>query len=101
MPAAASYLFLEIAIVISVYLFTAETAAFRSLFTRRFAQRAAVLFVVWLIVDLVAVRLGLWFFPAGGTLPVRILDLPLEEYALFFLHSVVCQMLVTGSEADR
>ena len=98
MPTNATYLFLEIAIVISVYLFTADTFQFESLFTRRFAQRAALLFVLWFVVDLIAVGVGLWFFPAGGTLPVRILELPLEEYALFFLHSVVCQMLVATRE---
>jgi lycopene cyclase domain-containing protein len=98
MPKAATYLFLEIALVLSVYLFTAETFRIRSLWRKEFAVRAAILFVLWLVIDEIAVHLGLWFFPSEGTLPVRIAGLPIEEHALFVLHTVICQMLVaTGN----
>jgi lycopene cyclase domain-containing protein len=61
---------------------------------KRFWFCAAALFLVWTVVDVVALRLGLWHFPRGATLPVRILELPLEEYLIFVIHTQVCAILL-------
>jgi hypothetical protein len=38
--------------------------------------------------------MGFWDFPPGGTLPLRILRLPIEEYIIFGLHPMVCFILI-------
>jgi lycopene cyclase domain-containing protein len=101
MGSQASYLFLEIALVISIFVFTADSDPFHALRTRTFLLRSALLFALWFAVDQIAISLGIWYFPPQGTLPMRIARLPLEEYALFFFHSVICQMLVASSLKAR
>jgi lycopene cyclase domain-containing protein len=60
----------------------------------QFAGVAFALAFFWFCIDQVAVGLGIWDFPDGGTLPIRLLSLPLEEYLLFFLHTVICFLLL-------
>ena len=94
MPTSTAYLFLEFAILIYAVGFGWEHLAATRLRRRRFWLGAASLAIVWFVLDEIAVRLGLWAFPQGGTLPVRLLSLPIEEYVLFFLHTVLCFLLV-------
>lgn len=89
-----SYLFLEVAVVLFAMLVTMGRVRWSFLATRWFVTRAAVLGVFWLAVDQVALGLGLWAFPEGGSLPFRLLGLPVEEYALFVMSSVVCAVIV-------
>jgi lycopene cyclase domain-containing protein len=46
--------------------------------------------VFWFVIDQIAVRLGLWSFPSIKESTFRVVSLPLEEYVMFFLHTVVC-----------
>ena len=73
-----SYVFLEAALVATVYLFTLDTFQWRAVIEREFLLRAAILFVLWFVVDQIALALGVWSFPPEGTLPIRIAQLPLE-----------------------
>lgn len=90
MSSASPYLFLEIAAIVFFLGFGWEYLRPQELISRRFWLPALFLAGFWLALDQIAIRIGLWSFPAGGTLPVRILNLPLEEYLLFIFHSVIC-----------
>ena len=68
--------------------------------TRRFMVRASALFILWCVVDYIAVALDLWRFPVGGTLRWRILGLPPEEYLVFMLHTVMTYFLVCMLHRD-
>lgn len=92
MPESLSYLFLELALLATLIVFSVDAIRFRELISGRFLWRASVLFVVWLLVDQIAVGLGIWYFPPKGTLSVRLFDLPLEEYICFVLHTVICYL---------
>ena len=94
MSATYAYLFLEFAIVAYVIGFGWEHWSLKELFSGPILSAALGLAVVWFILDQIAVSLGLWNFPARGTMPVRFFSLPIEEYIIFFLHTVVCFVLV-------
>ena len=98
MPPASAYLFLELAILIYVLGFCWEQWRPRELLSRSFWGPAAGLATFWFVVDQLAVRIGLWNFPAGATLRPRVLALPLEECLLFFLHTLLCWLLVRHYE---
>lgn len=88
-----SYLFLELAFLAGIATLMVPLLL-RRLAWRRIAVRIVALFLLWVAIDVLAVRLGLWFFPAEGTLPVRVFALPVEEYLVFVIHSLVCLFLV-------
>jgi lycopene cyclase domain-containing protein len=94
MPSSSAYLFLELAILAYVVGFGWEHWTTKELFSAPILSAALSLSAVWFALDQIAVALGLWSFPAGGTMPVRILSLPIEEYLIFFLHTLVCFVLV-------
>jgi lycopene cyclase domain-containing protein len=94
MPSASAYLFLELAIIAYVVGFGWEHWTLKELFSGPVLGAALGLSTLWFLLDQIAVMLGLWSFPAGGTMPVRILSLPIEEYLIFFLHTLVCFVLV-------
>lgn len=92
MPESLSYLFLELALLATLIVFSVDAIRLQELVGRRFVGRASLLFVIWLLVDQIAVGLGIWYFPSEGTLSVRLLNLPLEEYICFVLHTVICYL---------
>jgi lycopene cyclase domain-containing protein len=94
MSSSAAYLFLELAIIVYAIGFGWEHWDVKRLLSPVYLYPAIGLAVLWFALDEIAVFLGLWSFPDGGTLPIRILSLPLEEYIIFFLHSLVCFILV-------
>jgi len=94
MPSTAAYLFLELAIVAYIVGFGWEHWSLRELFSGPILGAALALAAFWFVLDQIAVTLGLWTFPASGTMAVRIFSLPIEEYLIFFLHTVVCYVLV-------
>src|SRR5947209_8240805 len=94
MPRASAYLFLELAIVAYVLGFGWEHLRGRDLFSRAFWRPVLLLATFWFTIDQVAVGVGLWSFPDGGTLLPRIFALPFEELLLFFLHTFMCWVLV-------
>jgi lycopene cyclase domain-containing protein len=89
-----AYLATEIALLAFILAIKPRGIPFRLFVSRRFLAVGAALFLVWMALDLVAVSLGLWSFPTGGTLDFRFLGLPIEEYAMFFIHTVVCTVFL-------
>lgn len=94
MPRQASYFLLEAAVALTVLAITIGFFRWRDLTDSTVLKSSAGLILLWLAVDLAAVGLGLWYFPAGGTLPMRVLDLPIEEHMLFGLHTFITLLLV-------
>jgi lycopene cyclase domain-containing protein len=94
MPRSSAYLFLELSFLIFLLGFGWEEWRLRELCSRRFWLSALCLACFWFLIDQVAVRLGLWTFPGTGTLPIQLLSLPVEEYLLFFLHTVICFIFI-------
>ena len=84
-----AYLLLEVFVLSAVILLYYDRIRWKELATSSFLGRFALLFVVWICVDRLALSLGIWGFPDGGTLPLRIVGIPLEEYVLFALHTFV------------
>ena len=95
MTNAHAYLFLNIAVMSTVVTLTWGRPEWRCIVSRRWAVRAAMLFVFWSLVDVIAVRLRLWNFPQGGTLGLRALNLPFEEYLVFVVHAVLTTMVTS------
>ncbi len=89
-----SYLIAELALLTLGLLLKPEHIRWASFLERRFLATAAGLYFFWLALDLAAVRLGLWFFPIEGTLPWRLLGLPLEEHGIFLIHTILCYVLL-------
>lgn len=89
-----SYLFIELAILAYLLAFCYEHWRLRILLSQRFWRPAFILAGVWLVLDTFAVHSRLWSFPPEGSLPLRIFGLPAEEIVLFFLHTLVCYLLV-------
>lgn len=88
------YLFLEVALIVFLLGFGWEQWRLRDIFSRWFLLTALGLACFWFVIDQVAVRLGLWAFPDGADSSAKILSLPVEEYLMFFLHSVICFIFV-------
>jgi len=94
MPRESAYLFLEITIFFGVILLFPRSPVWRELGRPTRLRQFAVLFFVWLGVDVIALNLGLWHFPQGSTLRFRFLNLPIEELILFVIHSML--VLIVG-----
>jgi lycopene cyclase domain-containing protein len=88
MPAL-SYIFLDLAVLLGAFILTLRHPIWGEIWSVWFLRRAIILFVTWSVVDWISVYLRLWQFPSGGTLPIRIVGLPLEEYAVFVVHTVL------------
>jgi len=92
--ASSAYLFLELAITAFIVGFGWEYFEPRELLMRSFWVPALCLACFWFAVDQIAIGFALWTFPAAGTLPIRLFSLPIEEYILFFLHTILCFILL-------
>ena len=92
--ASSAYLFLELSITAFIVGFGWEHFRLRELLSRAFWVPALCLACVWFVVDQVAIRFTIWTFPGPGTLTFRCLSLPIEEYVLFLLHTVLCFILL-------
>lgn len=84
------YLFLELALFVFVVAFGWEQWRLRELWSRWFVLTAVGLAVFWFAIDQIAIVLGLWSFPPTEKSTIRLLSLPMEEYVLFFFHTIVC-----------
>ena len=89
-----SYLFLEIAVFITIYIIAQNFIQLKEFLNKVLISKFIVLIFFWFIIDQIAIHLNLWSFPTGKTLNFRFFNLPLEEYTLFLLHSIVCYMLI-------
>lgn len=89
------YIFLELAAI--VYLLGFGAPYLRVSNFRRIAllQIAVGVVFMWFVLDQIALRLGIWTFPEGGTLRFRLFRLPMEEYLGFLLHTIACYALAT------
>jgi lycopene cyclase domain-containing protein len=96
-----SYVFLELGFLAAILTLMAPVLRASWIQWRQVAVRSGVLFVLWVVVDLIAIKLRLWTFPPGGTLPVRLFGLPLEEYLVFNIHTLACFLLVLMFRADE
>jgi lycopene cyclase domain-containing protein len=105
MGISSAYLFLEISLLVFLLGFGWEVLRPRQTFSRPVLLSACGLAGFWFLIDQVAIVLGLWTFPSeqGGTLPVRVFSLPIEEYLLFFFHTLVCAVFLNHylEVADR
>lgn len=101
MTLSSPYLFLELALFVFLLGFGWEQWRLRELWSRWFWLSALCLACFWFVVDQIAVRLNLWTFPPSGSSSFRLLSLPLEEYFLFFLHTVVCFILLKHHAEER
>jgi lycopene cyclase domain-containing protein len=90
----ATYLFAELAIMVMTLLIKPRSVPWRLFTSKRFIIMATGLFCIWWIVDLIALALGLWYFPPSGTFRIRLLGLPVEEYGIFLVHTVVCTIFL-------
>lgn len=95
------YLFLELALVVFLLGFGWEQWNLADIFSRWFLLTALGLACFWFVIDQIAVRLGLWAFPDGRNSSSKLLSLPIEEYFMFFLHTVICFIFVRHYSADE
>lgn len=90
-----AYIFLEVLILITILLFLKTPKVIQKFFNRKFWFISLILFIFWFGIDQIALAIGLWAFPPDNNIfSVLILGLPIEEYGLFFLHSVFCVLLI-------
>jgi len=95
------YLFLELALIVFLLGFGWEQWNLRDIFSRWFWLTALGLACFWFVIDQAAVRLGLWAFPRDGNSSPQLLSLPVEEYIMFFLHTVICFIFVRHYTLDE
>ena len=95
------YLFLELALFVFVLGFGWEQWKLRDLFSGWFLRVALGLAAFAFVMDQIAIRLGIWAFPVGGSFALRLLSMPIEEYLVFFLHTVICFIFVRHYSADE
>jgi lycopene cyclase domain-containing protein len=95
------YLFLELALIVFLLGFGWEQWQLRDIFSRWFLFTALGLACFWFVIDQAAVRLGLWAFPTRTNPSPQLLSLPLEEYLMFFLHSVICFIFARHYSIDE
>jgi lycopene cyclase domain-containing protein len=89
-----TYLYLELALLIYAFGFGWELCNLGIVFSPRFLLLAIGLAMAWFGLDSIALQLGIWSFPPGGTLQFRILGVPLEECILFFIHTLACYLFI-------
>jgi len=94
MSSSTAYLFLELAIVVYFVGFGWHYWRAATLRSRASLFAAAALAALWFVLDQIALHFNLWTFPEGGSMPIRLLSLPVEEYLLFFIHTFVCLILI-------
>ena len=85
-----AYLFTEIAGLLIAYVFTSSFVNWKIFLNKKLLLKIALMFLVWIVIDQIAVNLSIWSFPEENSFDVLVFHLPVEEYALFLLHSVYC-----------
>jgi lycopene cyclase domain-containing protein len=84
-----AYLFAEIAVLTGLLTFSSPWMDWSKLRTRSFAFRSCGLFILWTVIDLIAVSKNIWSFPKIGTTGLTVLSLPIEEYLVFLIHTLM------------
>ena len=88
------YLFLQLALLLFLLGFGWEQWKLRDIFSRWFLFTALGLAVLGFALDQIAIRLGVWAYTNSGIFNVLLLSMPIEEYFLFFLHTLFCFIFV-------
>jgi hypothetical protein len=89
-----SYMLLEIGMFLTIWLLSLNSVDWGPLLTKQGLWLCISLIAFWFTLDQVGLLFGLWAFPAKGTLLFRFFGLPLEEYLLFIIHTLMCYMLL-------
>lgn len=89
------YIFLELAAIAYLLGFGAPYLRVPTFRRTALLKLAVGVVFMWFVLDQIALRLGIWTFPDGGTLRFRIFHLPIEEYLGFLLHTIACYALAT------
>ncbi len=100
-PQNLSYFVFELFVLLGVGLVAHSLGIVYTVATRRFITVAAALYVFWVVLDVIAVRMGVFVFPARGNLPIRVLGLPLEEHLFFIVHVVAIWIVVLVADAAK
>ncbi len=93
-PVHLTYLFIEFAIFLTMLIFVIDIINWKKILSKQFFVVLFLLFILWFIIDQIAIMLELWHFPEGGTFSARIFNLPIEEYIIFLLHTIIVVMLL-------
>ena len=89
-----AYLYMELALIVFGIGFGWELWNKGWIRSRSFIFLLMGISALWFIVDVIAIYAGLWSFPPGGTMPYRILNVPIEECILFVIHTMACYLFV-------
>ena len=84
------YLFLELALLVFLLGFGWEQWKLRDIFSRWFLLTALGLACFAFVMDQLALRLGVWAYSDGGVFNFKLFSMPVEEYLVFFLHTLFC-----------
>lgn len=95
------YLFLELALFVFLLGFGWEQWRLRDLFSGWFLLTALGLACFAFVLDQLAVRLGIWAFPDQSKFSLKLLSMPVEEYVVFFLHTMICFIFVRHYSAEE
>ncbi len=95
-----SYIVFEVAAFITISLVSFGFVRWSKVFSIRFFSIVGLLLFLFVLIDLFALKLNLWSFPLEGSLSIRILGLPIEEYILLLLHMAGCIMLMEIFQND-
>jgi lycopene cyclase domain-containing protein len=96
-----SYIYIEICTLALLLALWRQPLNIRELHKRGFFLGTTILFLFWWIIDELAVSFQIWTFPPEGTLPIRILRLPIEEYIIFLIHSGLTFALIALLRTSR
>ena len=89
-----AYLFIEIAVFITILLISNSYCDWEKFISNKFAITLFGLFILWFIIEQIAINLGVWSFPIGNTSSIRLLNVPIEEYFLMIINTFYCLMLL-------
>lgn len=93
------YLYFDLALLAAVVSFAWPEVTLKDFRSRRLWGVAAALLAPWFVIDQIALSAGIWYFPAEGTLPIRIARLPLEEWLALFGHTVITRLVLRSTIA--
>jgi len=89
------YIFLELAAIVYLLGFGAQYLRVPNFRRTALLKTAFGIVLMWFALDQIALGLGIWTFPEGGTIRFRLFYLPIEEYLGFLLHTMACYALAT------
>lgn len=101
LPQRAAYLTIEVLAMLGIVLLASPYLDIRALLSRRFIAVALFLYLLALVLDLIAVKLGIFYFPSSGRVGPTILGLPIEEHLCLVLHTLATWAFVNIAVGDR